>query len=1518
MAVDPAIRDHQTWIGYLQPDGLVVSPAALVDAQVLVNKNAAPLQQRWSEFVTEVKQDENSIPVIRSTTAVLREFLEWPDDCIFGTHEERPIPEALKVPLKEFGETLEPTLAFESPKPEDPDQPWLILVQDLPRGTNLDTPRDSALAGWTATPTRRFERLLREAGVPIGLLTNRTHFRLVYAPRGENTGTMTFPVDAMAEIAGRPIVAAFEMLLSRERLLSAPREARLPTLLKRSRDYQARVSTTLAHQVLDALYELLRGFQAADERANGDLLRKELAEDPDSIYAGLLTVLMRLVFLLYAEDRGLMPGSDLYVRNYAIHGLFERLRTDAEQNPDTMDLRYGAWAQIIALCRAIFYGCEHPLMKMPAREGHLFDPERYPFLEGRGLPDNRLPLVSDGTIERVLRNLLLLDGQRLSYRTLDVEQIGSVYETMMGFKLQQADGATIALKPAKAHGAPVPINLDTLLATKATDRKKSIQDQTDYKLTTTMTKAVKDAESVDDLLAGLEKRIARNATPQPVSEGTMVLMPTDERRKTGSHYTPRSLTEPIVRKTLEPILKQLGDNPTPDQILDLKVCDPAMGSGAFLVEACRQLADELVKAWVSHGWKPQIPPDEDELLHARRLIAQRCLYGVDRNPMAVDLAKLSIWLATLAKDHPFTFLDHNLKCGDSLVGLTREQIAGFDLKATGQHNWLLQKIRERMERVARERRQILESGDNMPPAAKRQKLAVADEALSLVRLAGDAVVAAFFAGKKPKDRKEKRDELFSLLAAWLQSADSDARRRLGDTVETLRAGEKPITPLHWEIEFPEVFTDSHPGFDAFVGNPPFAGKNSLIDSNREGYLDWLKTTHDKSHGTSDLVAHFFRRAFSLLTEQGCFGLIATNTIGQGDTRATGLRWICTNRGTIYAAKRRYKWPGHAAVVVSIVHACRGTYHGAIQLDGRSVPIITAYLFHQGGHENPEPLEANRGKSFIGCYLLGMGFTFDDSDSNSAASPLSEMERLIANDRCNKCCIFPYIGGEEINDSPRHAHVRYVISFEDWPLRRKSFGTSWKNASTSERREWIRTGIVPDDYPHEVAEDYPELLQIVEERVKPERMRQKDKGGRDKWWQFLRPRAEMHAAIRGLERILVCSRIGNAYAFTFLPTGVKMNEKTVVFPFATPGPFALLQSRVHEVWARLLSSSLKDDLQYTPSECFENFPFPSQYESDSRLAEAGAAYFRSRSELMIRRQEGLTRTYNRFHNPGECSADIAHLRELHADMDHAVLEAYDWGDLVSSGATACGFGLDYLDVEDDELPDVVPETLWWPTAAEALAFAAKLPPSRKRLPWRYRWHDDTRDEVLARLLKLNAERAEEERRQGLTAEAGKKRKTKTARRGGRKAAPAAADLFTATSTEPSEALTPVPMLEAVELMVTILDELKPARVQQIAAERMFILAVNQRARELYAQGDSAATTDVTQPAASFRALWQSIVAMNYATLSDSGMVARTSQSITLTRPEHADMARTAVALFRDGEALKRAWPVEVDNVQYVVP
>jgi hypothetical protein len=795
---------------------------------------------------------------------------------------------------------------------------------------------------------------------------------------------------------------------------------------------------------------------------------------------------------------------------------------------------------------------------------------------------------------------------------------------------------------------------------------------------------LKAADTPEGVVAALDRKVARDLTPNIVPAGSMVFQPSDERRRSGSHYTPRSLTEPIVRKALEPILKELGEQPTPQQVLDLKVCDPAMGSGAFLVEASRQLGEVLVTAWHAHSCLPSIPPDEDEVLHACRLVAQRCLYGVDKNPMAVDLAKLSLWLATLAKDHPFTFLDHALRCGDSLVGLGREEIRRFHWKPgvqqmlTGQ-----EQIDERIRVALGYRQQIVEAGDKMAFNLKQQKLALADESLGLLRFTGNLVVAAFFTGDNDRQRHARREDLLTQLTEYLRTGDM--RLRPTGAEKGLLTGSKGITPFHWKVEFPEVFDRTNPGFDCIVGNPPFAGKNTIIAAHAEGYLDWLKASHAESHGNSDQVAHFFRRAFTLLREGGTFGLIATNTIAQGDTRSTGLCWICMHGGTIYAARRRYKWPGQAAVVVSVVHVAKGPIPGPYLLDGKEVPLITAYLFHAGGYENPATLKANANKSFIGSYVLGMGFTFDDTDKDGVANPISLMHEVIAKDKRNAERIFPYIGGEEVNDSPTHAHHRFVINFGEMTV--------------EEARQW------------------PDLMAIVEAKVKSQRMKDNRESYRRYWWQYAEKRSDLQTTISGLERVLVISRVGQKGAFTFLPGNTVYSEQLVVFALPTYAALAVLQSRAHETWARFFASSMKDDLRYTPSDCFETFPFPEGFDMHPQLEAAGKEYYEFRAALLVRNNEGLTKTYNRFHDPNDRSPDIVKLRELHAAMDRAVFDAYGWTGLKPT----CEFLLDYEEDEDEQ----------------------EGGSRQRKKPWRFRWPDDFRDEVLARLLELNKQRAEQE-------------------------------------------------------------------------------------------------------------------------------------------------------------------------------
>src|SRR5271157_899793 len=1330
MARDPELITHQEWLGYLQPVGLVVSPPALAAAQAFPAKNIIPDHARFLNLVEQatVEGEDDPQPAILEFPRFAPQILGWEPADLLGSPDGERVPETLEVALPEYNETLRPSYAVpEFDKTPDGDRKWLMLIQRVKLGLDLDdTPEtDAKDHRWQASPQARFERLLRETGVPIGLLSNGTHLRLVYAPRGETSGHLTFPVRAMAEVAGRPIFAALQMLLSTERLFTLPDKQRLPYILAESRKYQNLVSTKLAEQVLAALYELLRGFQAADDQRHGQLLRDLLKDDPNQVYAGLLRVLLRLVFILYAEDRSLLSNDEVYQKYYSVIGLFERLREDAGRYTDTNGHPLGGGAQVLASFRLIFDWGWHGGMKLLPRKGYLFDPDRYPFLEGRSKDSKRQPgerteppRVSDGVVFRVLQNLLILDGERLSYGTLDVEQIGSVYETMMGFNLEVAQGCSIAIKPTKPHGAPTTINLEELLAAKPADRAKWLKEKTDQSLTGQAAAELKEAATPEDAVPALERKVAFSATPRVVPAGAMVLQPSDERRRSGSHYTPRTLTEPIVVTTFRPILERLGPNPTPEQILDLKICDPAMGSGAFLVAVCRFLAELLVRAWHAHKCVPKdIPPDEDEILHARRIVAQRCLYGVDKNPMAVDLAKLSLWLATLAKDHPFTFLDHALKCGDSLVGLTKAQILGFHWKPEKQRDFARAAIEGQLGRALEQRRQIREAPDGTNELQLRERLTAADGFLDPGRRYGDLVVSAFFAADKDRTRKERLESLSENLAAQRSQFDVAHHQRLEAAVVELRHGAHPFVPFHWEIEFPEVFDRANGGFDAFVGNPPFAGKNTLAAGHAPGYPDWLKTIHEESHGNADLVAHFFRRAFDLLRRQGAFGLIATNTIGQGDTRSTGLRWICKHDGTLYEATRRKKWPGLAAVIISVVHAHKGPLSAPFLLDGRSVPVITAYLFHAGGHDDPQKLSFNESKCFVGNYVLGLGFTFDDSGGEPKANSIRQMELLIAKNACNSERIFPYVNGADVNDSPEHKHYKYIINFGQM--------------TECEARRW------------------PDLFSLVEERVKPARLAQNREARARYWWRFAETAPRLYQTIDGMKRVVVRSLTSTNFpTFTFLPGNMVYDQTLIVFAFESHAALAVLCSRCHESWAVFFGGTMKDDPRYNVDDCFKTYPFPLNFESGRSLEDVGNTYCEFRAALMIRNNEGLTKTYNRFHDPDERSPDILKLRELHAAMDRAVLDGYGWTDL----KPACEFLLDYEDEEDQELATGNQE----------------LPTRRRRKPWRYRWPDDFRDEVLARLLELNRQRAEQERLSGAAAEAGRGKPTKKST-AGRKAA-----------------------------------------------------------------------------------------------------------------------------------------------------
>ncbi|NBC34024.1 MAG: N-6 DNA methylase [Alphaproteobacteria bacterium] len=1304
------------WLDHVSPTGLVLSPTVIKEHALV----PAHQTQADSAAAAEHLDPDPERPALPDPWAFVRDVLGWDARFVAGAPGGPPLPESLSRSVPEHETVLAPDWAVQG---FGEDAPWQLLVKRVAPG--IDPDARGAAEGWEATPHQRFERLLRETGVLAGLMIADRELRLVYAPRGETSGWLSMPLRALGTVAGRPMLGGLKLVLDDFQLFSAPTERRLKALLKESRETQAAVSEALAGQVLGALHELLRGVAAAEPALVGRLTR----EQPQHLYEGLLTVLLRLVFVLYAEDRALLPSAtdarsrELYENGYSLRGLYARLEEDAALNPDTMDERHGAWGRLLALFRLIHGG--HVSGFVHPRGGKLFDPDVFPFLEGRETAADppRVARLGDGCLRRVLEGLMTVREpktkvrQRLSYRTLDVEQIGSVYETVMGFTVMPAPGRMLAIRAGKHNHTPVFADLDRLAGMKPADRAKSLRE--DSHRTGTLGKTVdtplRAARSVADIAAALDPLIDERGAPNgtPLAAGQPMLQPTDERRRTGSHYTPRSLTEPIVRHALAPALDRLGPEATPEAVLDLKVCDPAMGSGAFLVEACRQLGERLVAAWARHpATRPAIPADEDEELHARRLVAQRCLYGVDRNPMAVDLARLSLWLATLARDHEFTFLDHALKSGDSLVGLSREQIAALHWDPSQPTLPLFrQLVTGRVGEALHLRNAIREAPDDVARAIQEDLFRRAETRLDDARRVGDGVIAAFFAADKPRARETRRAE----LEMWAGGQSRDFWDKLDGLVATLGQGTFPVRPFHWPLEFPEVFDRPDPGFDAIIGNPPFAGKNTLLNSNRSGYLDWLKAIHEGAHGNADLVAHFFRRAFALIRPGAAFGLIATNTIGQGDTRQTGLAAILKSGGAIARAVRRKKWPGEAAVVVSIVHVARGPV-AQPELDGRPVSRVSAFLVEGDRDDAPAPLAANQGKAFIGSYVLGMGFTFDDvAAAKGTASSLADMQRLIDKDPRNAERIFPYIGGEEVNNDPRQQHHRYVIDFEDFPLRRDAQTVQSTPIPEGGRQRLLDEGVVPFSYPHAVAEDWTDLLKIVEEKVKPFRDKDARLARRIRWWRFGDRQPGLSKSIRKIDKVIVCSRVSPHTAFVLFDGGAVYAETLVVFCLNSMQRFASLQSKLHEIWARFFSSSMKDDLRYTPSDCFVTFPFQNGFENDPSLEAVGQAYHDFRAQLMIDRNEGLTRTYNRFHNRKEKSADIVRLRDLHTEMDHAVLRAYGWDDLVDRAVPV------FLDEESE------PEYAY-----------------QNRLFWRA----EVRDEVLARLLALNAERHAEDVRRGL--------------------------------------------------------------------------------------------------------------------------------------------------------------------------
>ena len=1315
---------HEKWLGFAAPiEGLVFSVPALADAQI------APEERREISAAFDAQLDDGDVPRIRSVERFFRDFLGYSQTGMLVPRAE--LPADLSFYAAEGGQEIRPSFAIgrgpftsddpfaafapakpEAPKPAADAKPWFALVWDVTEsGRDLDLDEPEAATGpWRYPPTAKFERLLRHVGIPVGFLFNGRHLRLVYAPTGESTGHLTFRVEHMRGAEGRTLLTALDLLLHARRAYGASHQHTLEGLLVESRRRQADVTDALAKQVFEAVELLVAGFEAAASRDTGegrnDWLRAALEADDDHFYQGVLTVVLRMVFLLYAEDQSLLPVEHpTFAEHLSLAGLYERLAHDAGAHPESMHHRFGAYGQLLSLFRVVFFGVRHGSLVLPPRSGRLFDPNAYPFLEG-GLPGwtaavvdpveraNVIPpSIDDGTIYRVLHRLVVFHGQRLSYRALDVEQIGSVYESLMGYHVLRVTSPAVRIGKLGVW-----VESDQVRAMSASDRARFFKDTCALGATqiASIDKALANAKTEDEVAAALvafapgHKADAEN---HRAPMGRLVLQPGEERRRTGSHYTPRSLTEKVVKRTLEPLLACLGEKRTPDQILQLKICDPAMGSGAFLVAVCRELASEIVAAWTRQGELARVIEQYgDAHLHARRLVAQQCLYGVDKNAAAVELAKLSLWLITLSKTLPFTFVDHALRHGDSLVGLDFKQIESFHWAPAKQTEMCRVLLREALDQAVELRQQILALADHEDPVSqgeKRRLLEFSQQAIGRVRTVADACVGAFFAETKDAAREKERKRRLALVETWLGGEGEVAEAARVEVEQLASEARKKLAPFHWWIEFPEVFFDERPDplqggavngaalMDGLIGNPPFAGKNTVAATHPAGYIAWLLSAYEGAHGNADLCAYFFRRAANLIGKHGACGLIGTNTIAQGDTRRSALQPMLREGHVVYHVEEDVRWPGDASVVVTLVHLAIGTaaevMRGRLVLNGERVPLINSYL-RAGSEAEARPLAANAGQSRVGVFLSGAGFVLE----------ATEAQALLAKHERNASIIRRFLGGEDFSRSSMISTARYVLDF----------------------------GSLGYD---EASKNWPDLMKLAEERVRAARATSRH-DRREYWWLFAGRVPEIREHLDRYGRVLVVAQTSAHRAFAFVSAEYTIANTLIVFLLHAWSSFAALQSRVHEAWVNCVASSLTENVRYTPSDCFETFPFP---KPDPRtiipeLESVGQELYDARAKYMVDTNRGLTKTYNAIKDPACDEPRIVELRRLHEEMDRAVLDAYGWADIA--------------------VPPYCPKN-----DAERAAVQA------------------FEDEVIDRLYVLNAERAREEERLGM----GKKKGVKEA-------------------------------------------------------------------------------------------------------------------------------------------------------------
>ncbi len=1311
---------HRAWLELVDRDGpFVAVPAlkrvwpqgigSLKDGAMAALRDAKPdFDRAWDQWTTAAQQAAQDPTVLEDVTAqyrgardkwvttVLQDIAGWGTHLTWDTTTLPGGTPTAKSPSHDLTVTATGALV------RGGSVGALVLVLDP-----VTSLRNPGTGGWSATPIDRMDALLRAADVAVGVVTDGRWWALVSAQDGLMTASGV--VDAQTWIEERDTRDGFFELIALRRFYGGNESDRLPALFRDSVTAAEEITVALGTQVRRAVELLVTAFSESAMEARAGGRPDPLPAAKGQVYEGAVTAMMRVVFLLFAEERSMMPQAPLFTQAYGISDELDALdRRFREESGEGLDATHHTWHRLLATSHALYTGVNTEEMRLPSYGGSLFDPERFPFLTALDERGALAVSVSDRVMLEVLRSVQYAtvnrEYRRISFRDIDVEQIGYIYEGLLGYTAVEVDEVTLGLVGAEGEEPEAPLSVleelwedhgdDLASITALRDWIKADQAAAKPKSAAHLKKLLAESEAQvlaerdrallsvtrDEALldrlrpyAGIIRRDLRDK-PVVIQPGGLAVVETPSRANAGAHYTPKSLAQEVVLHALEPLVYKPGPHQTADrdqwkliasyEILDLKVADIACGSGAFLVAAAEYLAARYIEALHREGGYSGSGLDLE--IYARRQVVANCLYGADINGMAVEMCKLSLWLVSLDPNQPFSFVDDKILHGNSLLGITdldqlealhidpkrsktftgasgssrqfsSGALFGAGSEATGVD---MLDVRGVIRRAIDLRKRLATPVDaDDPQRTRNAKMRLWRDYQGLVAqlstVADGVIAAGLRMGGKPGS---KLDEAYDNLRIAVDRActhdgpdptmlDGIIAHGLTPEVETDYERWKP---LHWALAVPDVVDRG--GFDAVIGNPPFLGGQKLTGALGANVRDWfVNTIANGRRGSADLVAYFFLRAQGLIGQRGNLGLIATNTIAQGDTREIGLDRIVESGFVITRAIQSRSWPARSAnLEFAAVWGTRSPVDARAErvCNGEVVSHITS-LLESGGNtaEPPRRLKQNLGLTFQGCIVLGKGFVVEPKEARDWIRENSEWSKVL----------FPYLGGRDLNSRPDASSSRMVIDFND--------------LSEVEARRYLRP------------------FRRVEERVKPVR-RRRDKNGNfvlraplpERWWQYAEKRPAMRAAISPFEHVIVIAQVSSTLQPQIVPTGQVFDAKLVVFASDDLALFAVLSSSVHRDWVVRNGTTMRTDSTYTPSTVFETFPCPI---STVGLIDAGRILDGERRAIMLERNLGLTKLYNRINDPALADAEdpnVARLREIHVELDKAVMAAYGWDDV----------------------------------------------------------------------------------------------------------------------------------------------------------------------------------------------------------------------------------------------------------------